>query len=144
VVREGLEKEKVKTAAAKAPAMEILQKTLGAKGFALGRLGTNNLFLVVRSSGMMPAIPGAHMSDPALDKLVSVKMSDTPVAVYLKSVTRQAGIKLSAGDELAKGRITVSLQKATAREALYALSAIKGWTFSRNRRSGVYEFSQAQ
>ncbi|MCX5795452.1 MAG: hypothetical protein NTY77_08165 [Elusimicrobia bacterium] len=142
VVREGLEQEKVKTVAAKAPAKDILQKTLGSKNLAFGPLGTDNVFFVMRSSKTVPKDPGANISDPAFDKLVTVGLKNAAVESYLKAVTQQAGVKLGASDELAKTPITVSLQKVTAREALYALAMIKGWTYSRNAKSGVYEFSR--
>ncbi|MDD5629078.1 MAG: hypothetical protein PHU21_08435 [Elusimicrobia bacterium] len=144
LIREGLEEQKVKTILSKGTARQILQKTLGDQGLALWPVGPSDTFFVARSGTELPKDPGSGIGDTRLDKPVTVSVAKLPLGAYLDSVARQAGIKTDASGDIMGLRVSANLRKVPAREALFALALMKGLTYRRDARTGVYMFSRAK
>ncbi|MCX5795239.1 MAG: hypothetical protein NTY77_07090 [Elusimicrobia bacterium] len=143
VIREGLEQQKVKTVLSKGTARQILQKTLGDQGIALWPVGPHDTYFVARFGTAMPKDPSSGVADPRLDKFVTVSVDKSPLGVYMDSVGKQAGIKVGASGDIMALRVTASLRKVPARDALFALALMKGLTYRRDAKTGACEFSRA-
>ena len=71
---------------------------------------------IMPAAARLPADPG--LADPALDTKVTVRLTDAPLSAYLASLSRQTGLKFSAGAALEGERVSARLSGRPVREAL--------------------------
>lgn len=74
----------------------------------------------------------------ALDKKVSIRVSNVPISTFLNSITTQAKINFIMGDEFTNKKVTASLTQVTVREALDTLLRVNGLTYQRIGKSDSY------
>ncbi len=91
----------------------------------------------IKLSGEPELYKEAEVSSP-LDRKVSIRVSNVPIAAFLNSITTQAGINFIMSEEFANKKVTASLTKVTVREALDTLLRVHGLTYQRIGKSDSY------
>lgn len=76
--------------------------------------------------------------DSPLDRKVSIRVSNVPIAAFLNSITTQAQINFIMSEEFTNKKVTASLTKVTVREALDTLLRVHGLTYQRIGKSDSY------
>jgi len=77
-----------------------------------------------------------------LDRKVSIRVSNVPIAVFLNSITTQAKINFIMSEEFANKKVTASLTRVTVREALDTLLRVHGLAYQRIGKSDSYVVSK--
>ena len=73
-----------------------------------------------------------------LDRKVSIRVSNVPIAAFLNSITTQAKINFIMSEEFANKKVTASLTRVTVREALDTLLRVQGLAYQRIGKSDSY------
>lgn len=79
-----------------------------------------------------------EVADEMLEKRVSLRVTNVPISQFLNSISAQTQINFIMGEEFAGKRITASLSKVTAKEALDTLLRVQGLTYQRIGKSNSY------
>lgn len=96
-----------------------------------------NANTAVSSSGESDLYQGVEESSP-LDRKVSIRVSNVPIAAFLNSITTQARINFIMSEEFSNKKVTASLTKVTVREALDTLLRVHGLAYQRIGKSDSY------
>ncbi len=91
----------------------------------------------VKLSGEPELYKETEVSSP-LDRKVSIRVANVPIAAFLNSITTQAGINFIMSEEFTNKKVTASLTKVTVREALDTLLRVHGLTYQRIGKSDSY------
>ena len=73
-----------------------------------------------------------------LDRIVSIRVANVPIASFLNSITTQAKINFIMSEEFANKKVTASLTRVTVREALDTLLRVHGLAYQRIGKSDSY------
>lgn len=73
-----------------------------------------------------------------LDRKVSIRVANVPIAAFLNSITTQAKINFIMSEEFANKKVTASLTRVTVREALDTLLRVHGLAYQRIGKSDSY------
>ncbi|MHB2025271.1 MAG: secretin N-terminal domain-containing protein [Elusimicrobiota bacterium] len=82
--------------------------------------------------------PSSFKSVSPLDKRVTVRLKEAPLAVFLQTISAQSKINFIITEGLESRKVTVFLQNVTVREALQVLLEIKGLTYQQVGQSNTY------
>jgi type IV pilus assembly protein PilQ len=91
----------------------------------------------VKLSGETDLYKETEVSSP-LDRTVSIRVSNVPIAAFLNSITTQAKINFIMSEEFANKKVTASLTRVTVREALDTLLRVHGLAYQRIGKSDSY------